>query len=123
MNLKIKVKNVQKESNKLLEEYIAINNKINNTIEKSKNIRDTYDYDVLIENTIDPIKRSDDNTENIDIALSDIKKLNNKVNKLNKLCDKGISESEDILKSYKIINNNADTLINRRKSFNNNGIE
>ena len=115
MNLKIKVKNVQKESNKLLEEYIAINNKINNTIEKSKNIRDTYDYDVLIENTIDPIKRTDDNTENIDIALSDIKKLNNKVNKLNKLCDKGISESEDILKSYKIINNNADTLINRRK--------
>ena len=123
MNLKIKVKNVQKESNKLLEEYIAINNKINNTIEKSKNIRDTYDYDILIENTIDPIKRTDDNTENIDIALSDIKKLNNKVNKLNKLCDKGIRESEDILKSYKIINNNADTLINRRKSFNNNGIE
>ena len=111
-----------KESNKLLEECIVINDKIDNTIEKSKKIRDTYDYDILIENTIDLIKRTDDNSENTDIAMNDIKKLNTKVNKLKKLSKKGISESKDILKSYEILNNNADTLINRLKSINNNGI-
>ena len=111
-----------KESNKLLEECIVINDKIDNTIEKSKKIRDTYDYDILIENTIDLIKRTDDNSENTDIAMNDIKKLNTKVNKLKKVSKKGISESKDILKSYEILNNNADTLINRLKSINNNGI-
>ena len=120
--LKYKSKKRIEESNKLLEEYIVINNKINNTIEKSKKIRDTYDYDILIENTIDLIKRTDDNSENTDIAMNDIKKLNTKVNKLKKLSKKGISESKDILKSYEILNNNADTLINRLKSINNNGI-
>ena len=120
--LKDKSKKRIKESNKLLEEYIVINDKIDNTIEKSKKIKDTYDYDILIENTIDLIKRTDDNSENTDIAMNDIKKLNTKVNKLKKLSKKGISESKDILKSYEILNNNADTLINRLKSINNNGI-
>ena len=120
--LKDKSKKRIKESNKLLEEYIVINDKIDNAIEKSKKIKDTYDYDILIENTIDLIKRTDDNSENTDIAMNDIKKLNTKVNKLKKLSKKGISESKDILKSYEILNNNADTLINRLKSINNNGI-
>ena len=80
--LKNKIKKRIEESNKLLEEYIVINDKINTAIEKSKKIRDTYDYDILIKNTIDLIKRTNDNCENIDIALNDIKNLNDRVNKL-----------------------------------------
>ena len=80
--LKNKIKKRIEESNKLLEEYIVTNDKINTAIEKSKKIRDTYDYDILIKNTIDLIKRTNDNCENIDIALNDIKNLNDRVNKL-----------------------------------------
>ena len=46
-----------------------------------------------------------------------IKSINSKKNN-----NKDISESKDILKSYEIINNHADTLINRLKSINNKGI-
>ena len=70
--LKSKIKKSIEERNKLLEEYIVINDKINTAIEKSKKIRDAYDYDILIENIIDLIKRTNDNSENIDIALNDI---------------------------------------------------
>ena len=48
-----------------------------------------------------------------------IKSINSKKKKNS---NKDISESEDILKSYEIINNHADTLINRLKSINNKGI-
>ena len=82
--LKSKIKKRIEEPNKLLEEYIVINDKINTAIEKSKKIRDTFDYDILIENTIDLIKRTNDNSENIDVALNDFKKLSDKVNKLKK---------------------------------------
>ena len=70
--LKSKIKKSIEERNKLLEEYIVINDKINTAIEKSKKITDAYDYDILIENIIDLIKRTNDNSENIDIALNDI---------------------------------------------------
>ena len=70
--LKSKIKKSIEERNKLLEEYIVINDKINTAIEKSKKIRDAYDYDILIENIIDLIKRTNDNSENIDIALNGI---------------------------------------------------
>ena len=70
--LKSKIKKSIEERNKLLEEYIVINDKINTAIEKSKKIRDAYDYDILIENITDLIKRTNDNSENIDIALNDI---------------------------------------------------
>ena len=70
--LKSKIKKSIEERNKLLEEYIVINDKINTAIEKSKKIRDAYDYDILIENIIDLIKRTNDNSENIDTALNDI---------------------------------------------------
>ena len=80
--LKDKSKNRIEQSNKLKEEYIVINDKIDTAIEKSEKIRDTYDYDMLIKNTIDLIKRTNDNCENIDIALNDIKKINDRVNKL-----------------------------------------
>ena len=80
--LKDKSKNRIEQSNKLKEEYKVINDKIDTAIEKSEKIRDTYDYDMLIKNTIDLIKRTNDNCENIDIALNDIKKINDRVNKL-----------------------------------------
>ena len=80
--LKDKSKKRIEQSNKLKEEYIVINDKIDTAIEKSEKIRDTYDYDMLIKNTIDLIKRTNDNCENIDIALNDIKKINDRVNKL-----------------------------------------
>ena len=80
--LKDKSKNRIEQSNKLKEEYKVINDKIDTAIEKSEKIRDTYDYDMLIKNTIDLIKRTNDNCENIDIALNDIKNLNDRVNKL-----------------------------------------
>ena len=80
--LKDKSKNRIEQSNKLKEEYKVINDKIDTAIEKSEKIRDTYDYDMLIKNTIDLIKRTNDNCENIDIALNDIKKINYRVNKL-----------------------------------------
>ena len=99
--LKDKSKNRIEQSNKLKEEYIVINDKIDTAIEKSEKIRDTYDYDMLIKNTIDLIKRTNDNCENIDIALNDIKKINDRVNKLKKISEKGISKSKDILKAMR----------------------
>ena len=99
--LKDKSKNRIEQSNKLKEEYKVINDKIDTAIEKSEKIRDTYDYDMLIKNTIDLIKRTNDNCENIDIALNDIKKINDRVNKLKKISEKGISKSKDILKAMR----------------------
>ena len=99
--LKDKSKNRIEQSNKLKEDYIVINDKIDTAIEKSEKIRDTYDYDMLIKNTIDLIKRTNDNCENIDIALNDIKKINDRVNKLKKISEKGISKSKDILKAMR----------------------
>ena len=99
--LKDKSKNRIEQSNKLKEEYKVINDKIDTAIEKSGKIRDTYDYDMLIKNTIDLIKRTNDNCENIDIALNDIKKINDRVNKLKKISEKGISKSKDILKAMR----------------------
>ena len=99
--LKDKSKNRIEQSNKLKEGYIVINDKIDTAIEKSEKIRDTYDYDMLIKNTIDLIKRTNDNCENIDIALNDIKKINDRVNKLKKISEKGISKSKDILKAMR----------------------
>ena len=99
--LKDKSKKRIEQSNKLKEEYIVINDKIDTAIEKSEKIRDTYDYDMLIKNTIDLIKRTNDNCENIDIALNDIKKINDRVNKLKKISEKGISKSKDILKAMR----------------------
>ena len=110
------------ESHKSLEEYVVFNDKINTAIEKSKKILDTYDYHILIENTIDLIKRTNDNCENINITLNDIKKPNDRVDKLKKISEKGISKSKDILKSYEIINNNANILMKRLKLINNNNI-
>ena len=99
--LKDKSKKRIEQSNKLKEEYKVINDKIDTAIEKSEKIRDTYDYDMLIKNTIDLIKRTNDNCENIDIALNDIKKINDRVNKLKKISEKGISKSKDILKAMR----------------------
>ena len=99
--LKDKSKKRIEQSNKLKEEYIVINDKIDTAIEKSEKIRDTYDYDMLIKNTIDLIKRTNDNCENIDIALNDIKKINDRVNKLKKISEKCISKSKDILKAMR----------------------
>ena len=105
-------------SNKLLEEYKVINDKIDKTIEKSKIIRDTCEFNMLIESTNELIKRIDNNCENTDILLDDIKKLNDQVDKIKKRSKKGINKSKELLKSYKVNNDIADTLIERLKTIN-----
>ena len=108
------------QSNKLLEEYKAINDKIDQTIEKLKIIRDNHvnEFDKLIENTNEFIKRTDDNCENSNILLDDIKKLNDKVDKLKIRSKKGINKSKELLKSYEVSNDNVDILIKRLKAIN-----
>ena len=113
--LKDKSKKRMEHSNKL---YKAINNKIDKTIEKLKLIRKTCEFNMLIEGTNEPVKRTNYNCEKIDILLDDIKKLNDKVNKLKKRSKKGINESKELLKSYEVNNNNANTLIKELKTIN-----
>ena len=111
--LKDKSKKRMEQSNKLLEDYI--NDKIDKNIEKSKIITDTCEINILIESTNELIKRTDDNCEKTDILLHDIKKLNDKVKKKSK---KGITKSNELLKSFEVNNNNANTLIKKLKTIN-----
>ena len=50
-------------SNKLLEEYKAINDKIDTNIEKTKVVRAPCEINMLIESTNELIKRTNDNCE------------------------------------------------------------
>ena len=50
-------------SNKLLDEYKAINDKIDTNIEKRKIVRATCEINMLIESTNELIKRTNDNCE------------------------------------------------------------
>ena len=113
--LKDKSKKRMEHSNKLLEEY---NDKIDKTIEKSKIVRETCEFNMLIGGTNELVKRTNYNCEKIDILLDDIKKLNDKVNKLKKRSKKGINKSKELLKSYEVNNNNANTLIKELKTTN-----
>ena len=85
-----------------------------------KIIRDNHvnEFDKLIENTNEFIKRTDDNCENSNILLDDIKKLNDKVDKLKIRSKKGINKSKELLKSYEVNNNNPNTLIKELKTIN-----
>ena len=111
--LKDKSKKRIEHSKKFLEEYKVINDKIDKTIEKSKIIRDTCEFNMLIESTNELIKRIDNNCENTDILLDDIKKLNDQVDKIKKRSKKGINKSKELLKSYELNNDNANILIER----------
>ena len=64
------------------------------------------------------LKRTSDNCEKTDILLDDNKKLNTKVDKLKKRSKKSINKSKELLKSYEVNNNNANTLIKRLKTIN-----
>ena len=116
--LKDKSKKRMERANKLLEEYKAINDKIDKTIEKSKIVRETCEFNMFKEGTDELVKRTNYNCEKIDILLDDIKKLNDKVNKLKKRSKKGINKSKELLKSYEVNNNNANTLIKELKTIN-----
>ena len=52
------------------------------------------------------------------VLLDDVKKLNDKVNKLKKRSKKGINKSKELLKSHKVNNDIADILIERLKTIN-----
>ena len=83
--LKDKSKKRMEHSNKLLEEYKAINDKIDTNIEKTKIVRAPCEVNMLIESTNELIKRTNDNCEKKNnVLLDDVKKLNDKVNKLKK---------------------------------------
>ena len=149
--LKNKSKKRIEDSNKLIEEYAVINdkndktikkliitdtcefnnliektqaiNKRDNTISKGNNILLTiYEFAILIENPNELIKTTDDNCENIDILLHDIKNLNDKFDKLGKRSKKGINKFKNLLKSYEVINDNANILIEKLQSIKTNGI-
>ena len=79
--LKDKSKKRMEHSNKLLEEYKAINDKIDTNIEKTKIVRASCEINMLIESTNELIKRTNDKNN---VLLDDVKKLNDKVNKLKK---------------------------------------
>ena len=65
------------QSNKILEEYEVINDKIDKIIEKSEIVREACEFNTLQESTNELVKRTNDNCEKTDILLDDIKKLNN----------------------------------------------
>ena len=110
------------EFNNLIEKTQAIN-KRDNTISKGNNILLTiYEFAILIENPNELIKTTDDNCENIDILLHDIKNLNDKFDKLGKRSKKGINKFKNLLKSYEVINDNANILIEKLQSIKTNGI-
>ena len=72
-------------SNKLLEKYKSVNDKIDTNSEKTKIVRAPYQINMLIESTNELIKRTNDNCEKKNnVLLDDVKKLNDKVNKLKK---------------------------------------
>ena len=79
--LKDKSKKRMEHSNKLLEEYKAINDKIDTNIEKTKIVRAPCEINMLIESTNELIKRTNDKNN---VLLDDVKKLNDEVNKLKK---------------------------------------
>ena len=83
-NLKDKSKKRMEHSNKLLEEYEVINDKIDKTIEKSKMVSETCEFKMLIKITNELVKRTNANCEKTDILSDDIKKLNDQVDKLKK---------------------------------------
>ena len=117
--LKDKSKKRMEHSNKLLEEYKAINDKIDTNIEKTKIVRASCEINMLIESTNELIKRTNDNCEKKNnVLLDDVKKLNDKVNKLKKRSKKGINKSKELLKSYKVNNDIANALIKRLKIIN-----
>ena len=117
--LKDKSKKRMEHSNKLLEEYKAINDKIDTNIEKTKIVRASCEINMLIESTNELIKRTNDNCEKKNnVLLDDVKKLNDKVNKLKKRSKKGINKSKELLKSYKVNDDIANTLIKRLKTMN-----
>ena len=113
--LKDKSKKRMEHSNKLLEEYKAINDKIDTNIEKTKIVRASCEINMLIESTNELIKRTNDKNN---VLLDDVKKLNDKVNKLKKRSKKGINKSKELLKSYKVNDDIANTLIKRLKTMN-----
>ena len=113
--LKDKSKKRMEHSNKLLEEYKAINDKIDTNIEKTKIVRAPCEINMLIESTNELIKRTNDKNN---VLLDDVKKLNDKVNKLKKRSKKGINKSKELLKSYKVNDDIANTLIKRLKTMN-----
>ena len=61
--LKDKSKKRMEHSNKLLEEYKAINDKIDTNIEKTKIVRAPCEINMLIKSTNELIKRTTDNCE------------------------------------------------------------
>ena len=73
---------------------------------------------MLIKSTNELVKKANDNCEKTDILLDDNKKLNTKVDKLKKRSKKSINKSKELLKSYEVNNNNANTLIKRLKTIN-----
>ena len=121
-----KLKNESKKrmegSSKFSKEYEVRNDKIDKTIGKPKIVRDTCEFAILIENPHELIKTTDDNCESIDILLHDIKNLNDKFDKLGKRSKKGINKFKNFLKSYEVINDNANILIEKLQSIKTNGI-
>ena len=79
--------------------------------------RETCEFNMFIESTNELVKRTNDNCEKIDILFDDMKKLNTKVDKLKKKSKKGINKSKELLKSYEVNNNNANTLNKRSKTI------
>ena len=114
--LKDKSKKRMEHSNKLLEEYKAINDKIDTNIEKTKIVRAPCEINMLIESTNELIKRSNncEKTMYFQIMLKNLIRLIN----LKKRSKKGINKSKELLKSYKVNNDIASTLIKRLKTIN-----
>ena len=73
---------------------------------------------MLTESTNELVKSTNDNYEKNNVLLGDVKKPNDKVNKPKKRSKKGINKSKEVLKSYKVNNDIANTLIKRLKTIN-----
>ena len=73
-----------KHSNKLLEEYKAINDQIDTNIEKRKIVRATCEINMLIESTNELIKQTNDNCEKTMYIQMMLKNLTIRLINLNK---------------------------------------
>ena len=71
------------------------------------------EYSFLIENTYKFIESAHDDCEKKHTLIDDIKKLNDKVNKLTKISKEGINNSKKLLKSYETRNDNTRLLIEK----------